>query len=60
MISGSTTAATPTITSIDTAGGFPTIAQNTFIEIKGSNLAPAGISSPDCARQVIAGRLPIS
>jgi trimeric autotransporter adhesin len=49
MIAGSTSAGTPTITSIDTAGGFPTIAQNGWIEIKGSNLAPAGISSPDCA-----------
>jgi len=49
MIAGSTSAGTPIITSIDTAGGFPTIAQNGWIEIKGSNLAPAGISSPACA-----------
>jgi uncharacterized protein (TIGR03437 family) len=49
MIAGSTSVAAPNITSIDTAGGFPTIAQNGWIEIKGSNLAPAGISSPDCA-----------
>ena len=31
---------TPVINSIDTDGGFPTIAQNGWIEIKGSNLAP--------------------
>jgi uncharacterized protein (TIGR03437 family) len=49
MIAGSGSGTTPAITSIDTAGGFPTIAQNGWIEIKGSNLAPAGISSPDCA-----------
>jgi uncharacterized protein (TIGR03437 family) len=36
---------TPTITSIDTAGGFPTIAQNGWIEIKGSNLAPSSVGS---------------
>ncbi len=47
---------TPTITSIDTAGGFPTIAQNGWIEIKGSNLAPSSVgtgvlwsSAPDFA-----------
>jgi uncharacterized protein (TIGR03437 family) len=49
MIAGSTSVVPPNITSIDTAGGFPTIAQNAFIEIKGSNLAPAAVSSPDCA-----------
>jgi uncharacterized protein (TIGR03437 family) len=47
---------TPTITSIDTAGGFPTIAQNGWLEIKGSNLAPSSVgtgvlwsSAPDFA-----------
>src|ERR1700734_3915954 len=30
-------------------GGSTTIAPNTWVEIKGSNLAPAGVSSPDCA-----------
>jgi uncharacterized protein (TIGR03437 family) len=49
MIAGSASVATPVITSIDTAGGFPTIAQNGFIEIKGSNLSPSAVSSPDCA-----------
>jgi len=35
--------ATPAISSIDTAGGFPNIAQNGWIEIKGSNLAPSSV-----------------
>ena len=43
-IAGAQTA-TPTITSIDTAGGFPTIAQNGWIEIRGSNLAPASVGT---------------
>jgi len=30
-------------------GDVPIIAPNTWIEIKGANLAPAGYSSPDCA-----------
>jgi uncharacterized protein (TIGR03437 family) len=32
-----------TITSVNTAGGFPDIAQNAWIEIKGTNLAPVGV-----------------
>jgi uncharacterized protein (TIGR03437 family) len=36
---------TPMITSIDTAGGPLSIAQNGWIEIKGSNLAPASVGS---------------
>jgi uncharacterized protein (TIGR03437 family) len=35
----------PTVTSINTAGGFQGIAQNAWIEIKGSNLAPSGVGS---------------
>jgi uncharacterized protein (TIGR03437 family) len=35
--------ATPSITSVDMAGGSPGIAQNGWIEIKGINLAPPGI-----------------
>jgi uncharacterized protein (TIGR03437 family) len=35
--------ATPSITSVDMAGGSPGIAQNGWIEIKGVNLAPPGI-----------------
>jgi uncharacterized protein (TIGR03437 family) len=31
---------TPFVTSIDTAGGFPDIAQNSWTEIKGANLGP--------------------
>src|SRR6266404_7654149 len=34
---------TPTVTSLNTAGGFPDIAQNAWIEIKGANLAPASV-----------------
>ena len=30
-------------------GGVPMIAPNTWVEIKGTNLAPAGFFSPDCA-----------
>ncbi len=33
----------PSITSVDTSGGFPNIAQNDWIEIKGSNLAPPSV-----------------
>ncbi len=33
----------PSINSIDTAGGFPDIAQNDWIQIYGSNLAPASV-----------------
>jgi uncharacterized protein (TIGR03437 family) len=41
---------TPTITLVANAeGDVPIIAPNTWIEIKGANLAPAGYSSPDCA-----------
>lgn len=35
----------PMIASINTAGGFPDITQNDWIEIKGSNLAPASVGS---------------
>ena len=33
----------PTLTSVNTAGGFPDIAQNDWIEIKGTNLAPSTV-----------------
>jgi uncharacterized protein (TIGR03437 family) len=40
----------PVITLVANAeGGSLTIAPNTWVEIKGSNLAPAGVSSPNCA-----------
>jgi uncharacterized protein (TIGR03437 family) len=40
----------PVITLVANAEGEnPTIAPNTWVEIKGSNLAPTGVSSPDCA-----------
>src|SRR5450759_2647926 len=34
---------TPTITSVNTAGGFPDIAPNDWIEIKGTGLAPSSV-----------------
>ena len=38
------------ITAVANATGeVPEIAENTWVEIKGVNLAPAGVSSPDCA-----------
>jgi uncharacterized protein (TIGR03437 family) len=33
----------PTVTSVNTAGGFPDIAQNDWIEIKGTGLAPSNV-----------------
>lgn len=36
---------TPVVSSAATAGGFPDIAQNAWIEIRGTNLAPAGVAS---------------
>jgi uncharacterized protein (TIGR03437 family) len=44
-ITGGAAGSGPAITSINTAGGFPDIAQNTFIEIKGMNLAPASVGA---------------
>jgi len=43
VISGGSLA--PSITSVDTAGGFPNIAQNDWIEIKGTNLAPTSVGA---------------
>jgi uncharacterized protein (TIGR03437 family) len=34
----------PVISTVNTAGGFPEIAQNDWIEIRGANLAPAGFA----------------
>jgi len=51
----------PSITSVGTAGGFPDIAQNTWIEIKGSNLAPPNAASGktwDGAPEFSLGMLP--
>src|SRR5580704_1086283 len=40
----------PVITLVANAEGeVPTIAPNTWVEIKGSSLAPGGVSSPACA-----------
>jgi uncharacterized protein (TIGR03437 family) len=36
--------ATPSVTSVDMAGGSPNIAQNGWIAIKGTNLAPPGVT----------------
>jgi uncharacterized protein (TIGR03437 family) len=61
-IDGTVAPSIPVIASVNTAGGFPDIAQNTFIEIRGSDLAPASVgvngmnwnSAPDFA----SGRMP--
>jgi uncharacterized protein (TIGR03437 family) len=47
----------PSITSIDTAGGFPDITQNDYIEIKGTNLA-SSIGTPDSAAIQTSGKSP--
>ena len=40
----------PEITLVANAEGEnPTIAPNTWVEVKGADLTPAGVSSPDCA-----------
>ena len=50
FVGSSTSTAGPEITEVANAeGDAPTIAPNTWIQIKGVNLAPAGFSSPDCA-----------
>lgn len=36
---------TPAVSSAITAGGFPDIAQNSWIEIRGTDLAPAGVAN---------------
>ena len=52
----------PTITSVNTAGGFPDIAQNDWIEIKGTSLAPPNIGSNGMAwgsaPEFAAGKMP--
>ena len=45
MLASMSSGGTPVISSIDTDGGFPTIAQNGWIEIKGSNLAPSSVGA---------------
>jgi uncharacterized protein (TIGR03437 family) len=56
------TATIPTITSVNTAGGFPDIAQNGWIEIKGAGLAPASVGSTgttwSSAPEFAVGRMP--
>jgi len=53
---------TPTITSVTTAGGFQGIAQNDWIEIKGSNLVPPDVgpngATWSSAPEFAAGRMP--
>jgi uncharacterized protein (TIGR03437 family) len=50
FVGSRTSTSGPVIAEVANAEGeSPTIASNTWVEIKGSNLAPAGISSPDCA-----------
>lgn len=44
-VSGGANAPQPTVTSVTTAGGFPDIAQNDWIEIKGSSLAPSSVGA---------------
>ena len=48
----------PTITSVNTAGGFPNIAQNDWIEIKGTNLAPSSGITWSSAPEFNNGRMP--
>lgn len=53
--------ATPLITSVQTAGGFPDIAQNGWIAIKGANLAPSSVGSGitwDNAPEFASGMMP--
>jgi trimeric autotransporter adhesin len=45
MLAALSSGGAPVISSIDTDGGFPTIAQNGWIEIKGSNLAPSSVGA---------------
>ena len=53
---------TPLITSVNTAGGFPDISQNDWIEIKGTNLAPSSIGANGMtwsnAPEFAAGKMP--
>jgi len=53
---------TPTITSVNTAGGFPNIAQNDWIEIKGIGLAPYAVGPNgmtwSSAPEFAAGKMP--
>jgi len=49
---------TPFITSIDTAGGFPDIAQNAWTEIKGANLGPSAGLTWASAPEFAAGKMP--
>jgi uncharacterized protein (TIGR03437 family) len=62
-ITGSATSNMPVITAVSTAGGFPDIAQNDWVQITGTNLAPASVgpngltwgSAPEFA----SGRMPM-
>lgn len=49
---------TPLITFIDTAGGFPDIAQDSWTEIKGANLGPAAGLTWASAPEFAAGKMP--
>lgn len=49
---------TPTITSVNTAGGFLNIAQNDWIEIKGTNLAPTSGITWSSAPDFNSGKMP--
>jgi uncharacterized protein (TIGR03437 family) len=48
----------PFVTSIDTAGGFPDIAQNSWTEIKGANLGPATGVTWASAPEFAQGKMP--
>jgi uncharacterized protein (TIGR03437 family) len=50
---------TPTITSVNTAGGFQSIAQNDWIEIKGTNLAPSSGLTWSSAPEFSNGKMPV-
>jgi uncharacterized protein (TIGR03437 family) len=49
---------TPFVTSVDTAGGFPDIAQNSWTEIKGANLGPATALTWSNAPEFASGKMP--
>ena len=52
----------PVIASVNTAGGFPDITQNAWIEIKGANLAPVSVGPNgmtwDIAPEFASGTMP--
>ena len=62
FVTGSVSGTTPVINSVMTGGGFADIAQNDWIEIRGTNLAPASVSPNgmtwDNAPEFLSGHMP--